>query len=199
MKRRFLQGRSPSLPAALLVLGVLAFAQVPTAVLTGVVKDPTGALVPNVKVTAISTDTNLSRQAVTDESGTFRIAALNPGPYRLEAEAGGFKKSTIDGIVLEVGQQSRVDVEMQVGDISQTVEVTGHASVVNTESNLIGGVINQSRVVSLPLNGRNFMELTTLTAGIAEGHGLGCDRQQARAHGSRHAAPGQQLPARRRR
>ena len=149
----------------------MAFAQVPTAVLTGVVKDPTGALVPNVKVAAISTDTNLSRQVVTDESGTFRIAALNPGPYRLEAEAGGFKKSTIDGIVLEVGQQSRVDVEMQVGDITQTVEVTGHASVVNTESNLIGGVINQSRVVSLPLNGRNFMELTTLTAGIAEGTG----------------------------
>ena len=159
------------MPAVLLALGGLAFHQVPTAVLTGVVKDSTGALVPNVKVAAISTDTNLSRQAVTDESGTFRIAALNPGPYRLEAEAGGFKKSTIDGIVLEVGQQSRVDVEMQVGDITQTVEVTGRASMVNTESNLIGGVINQSRVVSLPLNGRNFMELTTLTAGIAEGTG----------------------------
>ncbi|HTM49896.1 MAG TPA: TonB-dependent receptor, partial [Bryobacteraceae bacterium] len=163
MKSRFLQ--------LLLALGVLAYAQVPTAVLTGVVKDASGALVPNVKVKAISTDTNLSREVVTDESGTFRIAALNPGPYRLEAEASGFKKSTIGGIVLEVGQQSRVDVEMQVGDISQAVEVTGRASVVNTESNLIGGVINQSRVLSLPLNGRNFMELTTLTAGIAEGTG----------------------------
>lgn len=147
------------------------FAQVPTAVLTGVVKDPTGALIPNVKVTATSTDTNLSRQVVTDESGTFRIAALNPGPYRLDAEASGFKKASVTGIILEVGQQARVDVELQVGDVTQTLEVTGHASTVNTESNLIGGVINQSRVVSLPLNGRNFMELTTLTAGIGEGTG----------------------------
>ena len=171
MTRPFLLGKAGSFFGTMLAFGILAFAQVPTAVLTGVVKDPTGALVPNVKVVAISTDTNLSRQAVTDESGTFRIAALNPGPYKLEAEAAGFKKSTIDGIVLEVGQQSRVDVVMQVGDISQTVEVTGHASIVNTESNLIGGVIDQSRVVSLPLNGRNFMELTTLTAGIAEGTG----------------------------
>jgi len=137
MTRRFLLGKAGSFFGTMLAIGILAFAQVPTAVLTGVVKDPTGALVPNVKVVAISTDTNLSRQAVTDESGTFRIAALNPGPYKLEAEAAGFKKSTIDGIVLEVGQQSRVDVVMQVGDISQTVEVTGHASIVNTESNLI--------------------------------------------------------------
>jgi len=65
-----------------LFLAAAAKAQVPTAVLTGVVQDPTGALVANVRVTAIDTDTNLSRQAVTDESGTFRIPALNPGPYR---------------------------------------------------------------------------------------------------------------------
>jgi hypothetical protein len=116
---------------------------------------PTGALVPNVKVSAISTDTNLSRQVVTDESGTFRIAALNPGPYRLEAEASGFKKSTIDGIVLEVGQH-RASMSMQRSETSPKPSKSPGASVVNTESNLIGGVINQSRVISLPLNGRNF-------------------------------------------
>jgi hypothetical protein len=146
-------------------------AQVPSAVLTGVVKDPAGALVPGVKVTAINTGTNLSRQVTTDESGTYRIAPLNPGPYRLEAEASGFKKAVIADIVLEVGQQVRADVELQVGEVTQTLEVTGQQSLVNTESNLIGGIINQSRVVTLPLNGRNFMELTTLTAGIAEGTG----------------------------
>ena len=146
-------------------------AQVPTAVLTGIVKDSSGAVIANVKVVAINTGTNLTREAVTDESGTYRIPALNPGPYRLEAETVGFKKATASDIVLEVGQQARVDVEMQVGDVTQTLEVTGRPSLVNTENNQIGGVINQSRVVSLPLNGRNFMELTTLTAGIAEGTG----------------------------
>lgn len=146
-------------------------AQVPTAVLTGVVKDSTGAAVPNVKVAAINTNTNLSREAITDESGTYRIPALNPGPYRLEAEGQGFKKAVLSDIVLEVGQQVRADVQLEVGEVTQTLEVSGQASIVNTESNLIGGVINQSRVVTLPLNGRNFMELTTLTAGIAEGTG----------------------------
>ncbi|MBL8221869.1 MAG: carboxypeptidase regulatory-like domain-containing protein, partial [Bryobacterales bacterium] len=143
----------------------------PTAVLTGVVKDSTGAVVPNVKVTATNTGTNLSRSSVTDDSGNFRIAPLNPGPYRVDAEASGFKKATVPEVILEVGQQARIDVDLQVGDVSQTLEVTGRPSLVNTESNLIGGVINQSRVLSLPLNGRNFMELTTLTAGIAEGTG----------------------------
>ncbi len=152
-----------------LVLPLMA--QVPTAVMTGIVKDSTGAVVPGVKVIATNTGTNLTRQATTDDSGTYRIAALNPGPYRLDAEATGFKKSTVNGIILEVGQQARVDVDLQVGEVSQTLEVTGRAALVNTESNLIGGVINQSRVVSLPLNGRNFMELTTLTAGMGEGTG----------------------------
>jgi hypothetical protein len=162
---------SPALAGLWLLSSLPVSAQVPTAVLTGVVRDASGAVIPNVKVQAINTGTNLSRQAITDQSGTYRIAALNPGPYRLEAEAGGFKKATLGDIVLEVGSQVRVDVEMQVGDVTQSLEVTGRASLVNTENNQIGGVINQSRVVSLPLNGRNFMELTTLTAGIAEGTG----------------------------
>jgi hypothetical protein len=128
-------------------------------------------VIANVKVVAINTGTNLTREAVTDESGTYRIPALNPGPYRLEAETVGFKKATASDIVLEVGQQARVDVEMQVGDVTQTLEVDRPPSLGEHREQQIGGVINQSRVVSLPLNGRNFMELTTLTAGIAEGTG----------------------------
>lgn len=165
------QGHTRRLFWSLFLSAFALTAQVPTAVLTGVVKDSTGAVVPNVKVTATNTGTNLSRSVVTDESGNFRIAPLNPGPYRVDAEASGFKKATVPEVVLEVGQQARIDVDLQVGDVTQTMEVTGRPSLVNTESNLIGGVINQSRVLSLPLNGRNFMELTTLTAGIAEGTG----------------------------
>ncbi|MBM3740336.1 MAG: hypothetical protein FJW39_31665, partial [Acidobacteria bacterium] len=154
-----------------ILIALPLLAQVPTGVITGIVKDPTGALVPNAKITAIHTGTSLGREAITGDSGNYRIAALNPGPYRLEAEASGFRKATVTGVVLEVGMQVRVDVELQVGDVTQTLEVTGRPSLVNTESNLIGGVINQARVVSLPLNGRNFMELTTLTAGMGEGTG----------------------------
>lgn len=165
------QGQMRRLLGALWFTAFSLSAQVPTAVLTGIVTDQTGAVIPNVKVTATHTATNLSRSAVTDDSGTFRIAPLNPGPYRVDAEASGFKKATMPEVILEVAQQARIDVQMQVGDVTQTLEVEGRASLVNTESNLIGGVINESRVLSLPLNGRNFMELTTLTAGIAEGTG----------------------------
>ncbi|MEO7652516.1 MAG: carboxypeptidase-like regulatory domain-containing protein, partial [Bryobacteraceae bacterium] len=114
----------------------------PTATLTGLVKDATGAVVPDVKVTATNTNTNLSREATTDASGTYRIPALNPGPYRLEAVAPGFKSATLSNIVLQVAQQVRVDVDLQVGDVSQSLEVTGTASLIDTESNMIGGVIN---------------------------------------------------------
>jgi hypothetical protein len=155
----------------LALLTACAFAQVPTAVLTGVVKDSSGAVVPNCKIAAINVGTSLSREAVTDESGTYRIAPLNPGVYRVEAEAGGFKKATMNNVVLEVGSQVRADIELQVGEVSQAIEIESRAALVNTENNQIGGVINQSRVVSLPLNGRNFMELTTLTAGMGEGTG----------------------------
>jgi hypothetical protein len=168
---------TPNIFRVFLVLSLTALftapmsAQVPTATITGVVQDASGAFVPDVKVTAINTSTNLSREAVTDSSGTYRIPALNPGPYRLEAQASGFKTAAVSNIVLEVAQQARVDVQLQVGELAQSVEVTGTAALVNTESPLIGGVINESRVVRLPLNGRNFMELTTLTAGINEGVG----------------------------
>lgn len=164
-------GVNRPLISILALLAIPLAAQVPTAVLTGVVKDSSGAVVPNCKVAAINVGTSLSREAVTDESGTYRIAPLNPGVYRVEAEAGGFKKSTMNNVVLEVGSQVRADVELQVGEVSQAIEIESRAALVNTENNQIGGVINQSRVVSLPLNGRNFMELTTLTAGMGEGTG----------------------------
>lgn len=157
---------------ALLTLSIVpVVGQVPTATMTGIVQDATGAAVPDVKVTATNTSTNLSREATTDLSGTYRIPALNPGPYKLEAQTKGFKTATVSDIVLQVGQQVRVDVQLQIGDVAQSLAVTGTAALVDTESPLIGGVINESRVVRLPLNGRNFMELTTLTAGINEGVG----------------------------
>jgi hypothetical protein len=158
-------------PSLIALFTTLVTAQVPTATLTGVVQDASGAFVPDVKVVAINTSTNLSRETTTNASGTYRIPALNPGPYRLEAQASGFKTAAVSSIILEVAQQVRVDVQLQIGEVAQSVEVTGTAALVNTESPQIGGVINESRVVRLPLNGRNFMELTTLTAGINEGVG----------------------------
>ena len=92
-----------------------------------------------------------------------------PGQYKVQAELQGFKTSVISGITLQVAQQARVEIELQVGEVTQTLDVVGTAPVIDTESPTIGSVVDQKKVVELPLNGRNFMELTTLSQGINEG------------------------------
>ena len=152
-----------------LIVAPLAEAQVTTATLTGIVRDPSGAVMPNVKVTVTNVETNISREVQTNDTGAYRMPALNPGNYTIAAELAGFKKALLPGIVLQVNQQGRVDITLEVGEITETLTVEGAAPIIDTESPMIGGVVDETKVVGLPLNGRNFMELTTLTAGINEG------------------------------
>lgn len=144
-------------------------AQVVNASLTGTVKDPSGAVIAGAKVTATNAATNLTHETITDTQGIYRLPSLVPGQYKLQAELQGFKISVISGIILQVAQQARVDVILEVGEITQTIDVVGTAPVIDTESPTIGSVVDQKKVVELPLNGRNFMELTTLSQGINEG------------------------------
>jgi hypothetical protein len=146
-------------------------AQVVNATLTGTVKDSSGAVIAGAKVVAINTATNLTHETVTDNQGNYRLPSLPPGQYRVQTELQGFKTSLISGIVLQVAQQARVDVELQVGEVTQTLDVVGTAPVIDTESPTIGSVVDQKKVVELPLNGRNFMELALLSQGINEAGG----------------------------
>lgn len=144
-------------------------AQVVNATLTGIVTDPTGAAVSGAKVTAVNTGTNLSHEAATDSEGVYTIPALSPGEYRLQVEQPGFKRGVLSGIVLQVAQEARMNVTLQVGEVSESVTVASSAPLVNSENATVGGVISEKRVLDLPLNGRNFMQLTLLTGGIDEG------------------------------
>jgi len=146
-------------------------AQVVNATLTGTVKDSSGAVIAGAKVVATNSGTNLTHETVTDAQGNYRLPSLVPGQYKLQAELQGFKTSVISGIVLQVAQQARVDVELQVGEVTQTLDVVGTAPVIDTESPTIGSVVDQKKVVELPLNGRNFMELALLSQGINEAGG----------------------------
>ena len=144
-------------------------AQVVTATLTGIVTDPSGATVAGAKVKAVNVGTNLSREAVSDSAGVYTIPALSPGEYRIEVEQAGFKRQVLPGIVLQVAQEARVNVALQVGEVSESVTVASAAPLVNSENSTVGGVITEKRVLDMPLNGRNFMQLTLLTGGIDEG------------------------------
>jgi carboxypeptidase family protein len=159
------------LQACVLVLGsVFAFtgsclAQTYTATLTGTVTDPSGAAVANVKVMAVNQGTKLEYTAQTSDSGVYTIPFLPIGEYIVMVEAQGFKKLVSNPIKLEVNQIARIDLKMVIGDLSQEVTINEGAPVLQTENVTVGQVITGNTTVNLPLNGRNFQQLTLLVPG----------------------------------
>ena len=132
---------------------------------TGVVKDASGAVLPGVQLTLIRVKTNEHLSVTTKGDGSFEFPTLSPDEYQLVAEAPGFKRATLDHIVVQVDQVARMDLTMQPGEVTQTVEVEAGASLVETESNTLTNVINEKEIQSMPLNSRNFTELALLTPG----------------------------------
>jgi hypothetical protein len=136
---------------------------------TGEVKDTTGAVMAGAAVTVRNTATNGLREAVTNEEGLYTIPALNPGVYDIKAEKTGFKTASRAGVELQVQQTARVDFTLEVGQVTETVEVTGAAPLLTTENATVGTVIEQRRITDLPLNGRNFLSLVALSPNVTYG------------------------------
>jgi hypothetical protein len=142
-------------------------AQETTGSIAGVVTDATGAVVPGVKITVQHTGTAASYSGATNQLGTYHLRSLPVGTYRLTAEAPGFRRFEASDIRVQVNEVSRVDVTMQVGQITESVEVQASVVTVNTEDATLRTVIDQRRVADLPLNGRNPTQLMRLVAGVA--------------------------------
>ncbi len=137
-----------------------------TGTITGVVKDPSGAVVPGVEITASNTGTNAAYRALTDDTGVYSIRAIPVGIYELSAELAGFKKSEAKGIRVQVNEVARVDLTLSVGETSETVIVSGSVIHVDTESPTLKTVVDERRIEELPLNGRNPTQLMRLVAGV---------------------------------
>ncbi len=134
-----------------------------TATIVGRVTDPSGAVLPGAKITARNLSTSLERTTVSSDSGDFEIPFLPiGGSYTLTAGRDGFQTQELSGIVLQVDQRARLDVVMKVGSVSEKIVVEDAAPIVNTESGSIGQVIGNKKIVDLPLNGRNFLQLASL-------------------------------------
>ncbi len=144
----------------------LVFAQGSTATISGVVRDATGAFVPGVGVTAKQTDIGLTRTAVSDEYGGYKMQLLPVGPYELTAELPGFKQQVRRGINLVVGQDAVVNLTLEVGGVAEQVTVTEEVALVNTTLSSTSGLITEQQVKDLPLNGRSFDQLLVLNAGV---------------------------------
>ena len=141
-------------------------AQMASAELSGNVLDSSGAAIPNATITATNVETTIAHKTISGKSGDYVLTDLPPGDYTLTVEAPGFRKLEQTGISLQINQQARVDLPLQVGQAAETVSVTGHPPLLESESSSVGTVINQQLVNELPLNGRNFVQLATLSPGV---------------------------------
>jgi hypothetical protein len=162
----------------LLILGLAAFvlnspnvwAQA-TAQISGTVHDQSGAVLPGVEVTATQTETGIARMTVTNETGSYVLSNLALGPYKLEAALTGFRTFLQTGIVLQVNSSPVINPALQVGQVTEQVEVQANAAQVETRSTAVGEVIETQRILDLPLPARNVTNLITLTAGANQGGG----------------------------
>src|SRR5712691_3154776 len=143
-----------------------AHAQVSGATLAGTVTDPSGAVIPNAQVSITDVATGVTRNTTTGGAGFYTAPNLLPGTYEIRVTAPGFSTAVQKGITLTVGAQQALDIKMQVGQVSQTVEVTTEAPTVELTSSTISAVVNATTVRELPLNGRSWTDLATLQPGV---------------------------------
>lgn len=142
------------------------------ATVTGSVTDTSGAIAAGTKITVTNLDTQIARETLSNDSGSYTIPLLPPGRYKIAAQKSGFRQSVQDNVTLEVNQTARLDFQLEVGQISETVEVKASGPLLESDNSAIGQVIEQKAVAELPLNGRNFVQLATLGPGVT-GVGFG--------------------------
>src|SRR5438034_8083938 len=134
-----------------------------TAQITETVKDQTGAVLPGVEVTATQTETGVARTVVTNETGSYLLSNLPIGPYKLEATLPGFRTYAQTGIVLQVNASPVINPVLEVGQVTEQVQVEANAALVETRSSGIGQVVENARILDLPLNGRAMIDLVALS------------------------------------
>ncbi len=148
------------------MFAAVAVAQTPTATLVGRITDPSGAGVIGASVKVRNVNTNDVRTVQAQAEGEFTVANLEPGLYEVTVEKQGFKQVRQRSLELQVGQTARIDIALEVGSVSQSIEVTAAAPVVNTENATRGDVIAPNEIAEMPLNGRDFNDLAFLVAGV---------------------------------
>jgi hypothetical protein len=139
---------------------------VDTGSILGTVRDKSGAVVPGATVSVREATTNALTTLTADAAGNYVATPLRIGTYTVTVELAGFKTETREGIVVRVQDRLRLDFELAPGDINESVVVTGEAPVVQSETSSLGEVVDERQIVGLPLNGRNYIDLATLTSGV---------------------------------
>jgi hypothetical protein len=142
-----------------------------TGTIIGTVTDASGATVPNAKVTIVNAATNVTRETTTSSTGTYAVPFLIPGVYNVTVGSAGFSSQVVSGVTLAVGKELAVDLRLKPGSVTESVNVTGTAVMLDTANAATGTVISEAQVQDLPLNGRNFTQLLLLGAGAVQSSG----------------------------
>jgi len=157
--------------AAMLLAAFPAIAQQGRGSYFGTVTDTSGAAVPGAKVVLTNVGTNTAVTTDTNNEGLYTATALQIGAYPIQVEKSGFKRAVRTGLTLQVDQRAQIDFRLDVGGVAETIEVVGEAPLVDTGSATVGKVVENRRVVDLPLNGRNALALTLLTPSVKSNAG----------------------------
>ncbi len=139
----------------------------------GIVKDPTGGVLPGVTVIVRNMETNVARETVTDEGGRYRAAALQPGRYEVSAELAGFEGSKISDVIVQVGQNVPIDVQMRPAGVSETLTVSGESPVIDIARTDVSNVVGQQAISNLPINGRRWENFVLLSPGVTNDGNFG--------------------------
>jgi hypothetical protein len=148
--------------------GALLRGQGFTAEVLGTVTDSTGGLISGAVVTATNLATGVHLATITDSKGNYTVVHLPPGDYKITAEAPGFKRGVLESVTLQVDQRQPADFKLEVGQVSESMNVTSQGPDVQTETATVGGVVVNGQTSELPLNGRNFLELNLTLPGAAQ-------------------------------
>jgi hypothetical protein len=176
------------LVSLLLVVSVLAIAprtdaQTVTGTIVGTVLDTQGAVIPNAMVTARNRETGLERSATSESAGEFTVTSVPPGPYDVTVSAPGFRQEVRSGVTMTVGATLRLDFKLTVGDVQQKVVVTSEAPQIDTTTSTLSGLVTDTSIRQLPLNGRDWLQLTALQAGVLVGLTKNPDQGENVTHG----------------
>ena len=154
------------LGAVLLFCPISSSAQEVSAGITGTVADPSGAFIPGANITARDVNRGTVWTTLTNQNGVFAFPRVPAGTYEVRIEAQGFKTTVRSNVVLELNQRARLDIQMEVGGISETLEVSGAPPMLNTETTIVGSTITSTTIENAPLVTRNYMAMTLLAAGV---------------------------------
>src|SRR5262245_48689292 len=147
---------------------VPAYAQFDTASVVGTVRDASGASTPDATVTLTSAETGVSLTRTSNGEGVYEFTTVRPGRYIVTAEKPGFAGALVDGVQVQVGARQRIDLQLAVGGVTERLEVTATAPLVETETSQRGQVISETAIRELPLNGREYSSLALLTTGVRQ-------------------------------